>query len=412
MGQLLRSFAFVFIIAIAIHSISKLYQTDMQFRLLEWTMADDTPVAEQESNSAWQFRASKKDQYQAVFDEIEKYQGNASVKLASTVNTPEGFSHFSQVIDPAIYRGKRIAISAYLKSQNVAEFSGIWARIDSDKDRAIQFDNMSNRPVLGDTAWRMYTIVLDVPQNASSLSFGMLLKGVGTLWADQFAINIVSDEVQSTDLYAGKRNEADYKESRKELQQYNEIIGRADPIVLANPSNLDFNTELTHIDGAWQIAAPLVGKVNVGLDHTQLYRDKPSLKYHVTDPDLYLGTLYQKIDAGNYTGKVIRLSSIFKTEKITSRAGIWVRIEDANGKVIGFDNMDNQPLSGDQPWRRYAVILDVPEKAQTIAFGGLVIGTGTMWFDSFKLESIGESQATPKQPNLFPENLGLEKLTK
>jgi AraC family transcriptional regulator len=125
---------------------------------------------------------------------------------------------------------------------------------------------------------------------------------------------------------------------------------------------------------------------------------------------LYLGTMYQKISAEQYKGKVIRLSAIFKTEQVSSRAGIWVRIEDANSSVVGFDNMDNQPLSGDQPWRRYSVILDVPQNADTIAFGSLIIGTGTMWFDSFKLESLGESQATPKHRNLFPENLGLEKL--
>lgn len=104
------------------------------------------------------------------------------------------------------------------------------------------------------------------------------------------------------------------------------------------------------------------------------------------------GTMMQTIDAHNYRGGRLRLSGWLRTIG-ANKAGMWMRIDGADRKVVGFDNMDDRSLHGDNDWKRYDIVLDIPSDAVDIAFGFLLNGKGELLADDFKLEPVDKNVA-------------------
>ena len=65
---------------------------------------------------------------------------------------------------------------------------------------ALAFDNMGNRKIEGTTQWTKYSVVLDVPEDAAAIAFGLLMAGKGQVWVDDLAFDVVGPDVASTAL--------------------------------------------------------------------------------------------------------------------------------------------------------------------------------------------------------------------
>ncbi len=111
-----------------------------------------------------------------------------------------------QNCSPENYAGKRVRMTGYMKSKDVAESAAFWFRIDANGSKEpSNFDNMNNRPIKGTTDWKKYEIVLDVASDASNLAYGALLSGTGQIWFDNITLEIVDNSVPSTNLYGDKK---------------------------------------------------------------------------------------------------------------------------------------------------------------------------------------------------------------
>ncbi|MBE9609148.1 glyoxalase superfamily protein [Chitinilyticum piscinae] len=109
----------------------------------------------------------------------------------------ERYATLMQTFVPGRWAGKKIALSAMLKSSE-AESVQMWMRIDGPQG-VLKFDNMMYRPLLGTTDWSPARIVLSVPPEAISISFGFFLAGTGAAWASNFAISeAVATESETT----------------------------------------------------------------------------------------------------------------------------------------------------------------------------------------------------------------------
>jgi hypothetical protein len=122
------------------------------------------------------------------------------------------------------------------------------------------------------------------------------------------------------------------------------------------------------------------------------------------------GTLMQTFSAEKYLDKRVRLTGFVKSES-ADWAGMWMRVDGPEpGKPLAFDNMFNRQIKGTNDWKRYDVVLDVPGKATEIAFGVLLNGKGTVWFDDFKFEEVGNDVAiTVKKSRKATVNLNFAK---
>lgn len=129
------------------------------------------------------------------------HQGKASGYLKSnTVLGGDNFATMMQQFKAEKYLNKRIRLSGFLKTKDVVAFSSMWMRVDNAKGDVIQFDNMSNRPIKGETNWSLYSIILDVPKESFLISFGIILAGRGQVWVDQLTFEEVDKSVDSTNL--------------------------------------------------------------------------------------------------------------------------------------------------------------------------------------------------------------------
>jgi erythromycin esterase len=102
-------------------------------------------------------------------------------------------------------------------------------------------------------------------------------------------------------------------------------------------------------------------------------------------------------------GKTIRFSGAIKTDDVkTGYAGLWLRVDGPNGKVLAFDNMSeriengqtaesDRGVKGTTPWRRYTIELPVASAATNVNFGCLHTGDGTARFDALALHLDGQS---------------------
>src|SRR5262249_32451585 len=74
------------------------------------------------------------------------------------------------------------------------------------------------------------------------------------------------------------------------------------------------------------------------------------------------GTLIQSIRADDYRGMRVRLSGYVKTEKV-DRASLWMRVDGETGEPMSFDNMDDRRIEGITDWKKYEIVLEVPENS-------------------------------------------------
>lgn len=66
-------------------------------------------------------------------------------------------------------------------------------RVDSPEN-TLEFDNMRDRPIKGSTEWQRHQVVLDVPEEGSSIHFGVLLNGKGQVWLTSLRFEEAPDE--------------------------------------------------------------------------------------------------------------------------------------------------------------------------------------------------------------------------
>jgi hypothetical protein len=146
--------------------------------------------------------------YEMAVDPKGGRAGNACAFIKGRSAQPQGFGTLMQNVDAEEYRGKRLRFSAQVKAAGIVDWAGLWMRIDgptqagSNAPALLGFDNMQSRPIKGTGDWKRYDVVLDVPNEAKGIAFGILLTGGGQAWLDDLRFETVGAEVPVTGLGA------------------------------------------------------------------------------------------------------------------------------------------------------------------------------------------------------------------
>lgn len=97
------------------------------------------------------------------------------------------------------YLGKRIKMIGFVKTKNVANWSGMWLRVDPKySGKYLSFDNMHDRSIKGDTDWVKCEIILNVPKQSGTLNYGVLLNGTGEVYFDRISFEVLGDMTENT----------------------------------------------------------------------------------------------------------------------------------------------------------------------------------------------------------------------
>ncbi|WP_193726017.1 helix-turn-helix domain-containing protein [Anaerosacchariphilus polymeriproducens] len=150
----------------------------------------------------WIVTGTVPSEYNVEFDYIIFHKGTRSVRIkGESINiNNEDYMTVMQQFKACTYIGKRIRFSAFIKTQEVDTWCGLWMRINDATANILKLDNMQNRPVKGTNDWNYYSVVLDIPECSNIINIGILLNGKGTIWMDHVDIEIVDKSVETTDV--------------------------------------------------------------------------------------------------------------------------------------------------------------------------------------------------------------------
>ncbi|MEJ2905807.1 S41 family peptidase [Pedobacter panaciterrae] len=106
-----------------------------------------------------------------------------------------------------------------------------------------------------------------------------------------------------------------------------------------------------------------------------------------------------------FKGKQLMLVGNLKTQNVTGGfAGIWMRTDGINGKSVGYENSENQALTGTNDWKEFMIQLPYDgREIVAINVGAVLAGKGTVWVDSLRLylDEKPIDEAREQQANIY-----------
>lgn len=139
------------------------------------------------------------DNYLLKSDSVVKHSGTFSLSIQSNnYQTGQSFGCAAFEISPD-FKGTKIEIRAYMKLLDVKDGqAGLMLRIDEKYGKS-RFDNMQQRNIHGTSDWKLYSVKLQLPKEATKIYIGAMLTGTGKLWVDDFKVLIDGTEIEKAE---------------------------------------------------------------------------------------------------------------------------------------------------------------------------------------------------------------------
>lgn len=151
-----------------------------------------------EDIKGWFLAGSAPDKYEIGTTTDATRKGKVAFLYSKKNNIKKEFGTLMQSFAPNKYLGTTVELTAYIKSENVEKWAGMWLRIDGKEGKTLGFDNMRRRPINGTKDWEKYSIILEVPDKAINIAYGVLLSGTGKVFIDDFKFTIVDSKAKKT----------------------------------------------------------------------------------------------------------------------------------------------------------------------------------------------------------------------
>ncbi|MFA6572211.1 MAG: hypothetical protein WCT77_13365, partial [Bacteroidota bacterium] len=352
-----------------------------------------------------------------------------------------------QTIDAKPYRGKRIRFRAALCAEILGKTGSahLWLRtILTDKCEG--FSEYKDLEPVVNTDWNYYEITGKIDENAATILFGLLLNGRGRAWIDDASFEVLDQKIPEmsppkvlegqalTNLIALAKvyGYVRYFYPGSELQfikwdnfLYNSVKDY-EPLASTTELAVKLENDFSRIapgiainqkqkisDCGFKTAPPnsaknivLVRKQN-GPDILTTGKNQNSEIVNIYNPQREReGIVFQVIDASSFRGKKIRFSSDIKADLVPpySQAQLGLRVN-LSDKKPGFNGIMWDNPAKINKWTNYSIETVVPEKAETINIGLVLIGDGDVWFDNTKLTICGSNG---KEQTFDLRNAGFE----
>jgi hypothetical protein len=153
------------------------------------------------TEEGWMMSGWARDKYTVREDPATERAGHATLLLAPIGDTGGKYGTWLRSIDAAPYRGKRVRLSAYTKTEGAIQRADFWARVqaaDSPSDGSGLGAQWIRLPAT--SGWEHLEIVLDVNPAGTMLQYGVGVAGPGKLWVDAPKLEIVAADVPPTHL--------------------------------------------------------------------------------------------------------------------------------------------------------------------------------------------------------------------
>ncbi|HST03554.1 MAG TPA: hypothetical protein VLQ48_02340 [Chloroflexia bacterium] len=316
------------------------------------------------------------DAYTVDIDHSVAHSGTASARIAFTdtdrLHQPKYYAYISTRIPADIFRGKRVQLSAYMRTVSATVGIELWMKafgtIDgkpTDPYIPMSWDDTGygHRDVIGTKDWVNEAMVLDIPPEADYLVFGVRTGNYGLAWVDDIRLEVVGPDVPVTGRVSAKQGE-----------------------------NLDFEQGLV----GWDPGSGSKGHSEVGTGADMAHSGK--LGAYITHSGGTEGTggLFYPIIYGQYfRDKLVSVSAYVNVDNMLSGATLVAEVYylDENGKEASppISNTTRiMPIALDKlGWQKAEVTIPVPDRAWGLTFGIMPNGNGELWVDDFSIDVLG-----------------------
>ena len=140
----------------------------------------------------------------------------------------------------------------------------------------------------------------------------------------------------------------------------------------------------------------------ISLDSLEKHAGKYSLKMEMpgVKSGNSFGVFTGTLPIETFAGKNVEYKGWIKTKDVKNGyVGLWLRVDGENRTLLGFDNMNDRGLKGDNEWTQVFIKIDVSKEAVNINYGGIFPGEGTVWFDDLELFVNGEKYIDFVEPD-------------
>jgi RNA polymerase sigma factor (sigma-70 family) len=257
------------------------------------------------------------------------------------------------------FRGKRIRISGWIKTNDVRECAGLemYAYSADGELRAVD-QMMCSRPIHGTTDWREYQIVQDIPQDATKIFLSAILFCSGEIWTDDFQAEVVASDVPLTE------------------------------------------------DQYWQIYSPIAQRYTAALDPAEQHDGHATTCFQSSTAPHFGWASYGHLDMHpdpKFLGHRIRLTAWIKSSGVTGGSGFFViTFAPFDKKLTDEGQRGHRPIIGKHDWKQYTAVADVPLQTTSIECGLTMNGRGKIWIDEDSIQ-VDLDDETPN-PSEGPGN--------
>lgn len=144
----------------------------------------------------WIVAGKSPEMYQAGVDIDGSSSGNKGAKYLRMVKGDgKSWGTLMQQFSAEKYRGKRVRLQADVMTHSVSGWAGLWMRVDTPQKHSAAFYNSQDKPMKGTMGWERRSVVLDVSEDASVVSLGVISGGSGETWIDNLSLDVVGKDV-------------------------------------------------------------------------------------------------------------------------------------------------------------------------------------------------------------------------
>jgi hypothetical protein len=158
----------------------------------------DTPI-----QNEWKILATK-DKYKIEIDKGAGLDGKDVYTIQSLGSKVRGFKklktkgRLQKSIIPTNFLGKRVRLTAYMKSKNVDYHAAIILHYGLNDPENNMFWLGDFKAMKGTHDWTKRELIFDVPANAAYIAYGASLQGSGQIWFDCTDVEIVDSNTPTT----------------------------------------------------------------------------------------------------------------------------------------------------------------------------------------------------------------------
>lgn len=147
----------------------------------------------------WTKSGQNLNRYRTGYEEVATENGEKeAVYIKASRGNRMTYATLMKSVNLEQHRGKRIQMLTKIKTKR-ADSVAAWVKIDGN-EATLAMDNMANRRLTGTQDWTEASIVIDIPEEAISMTFGFLMRGKGYAWFESPQLQFVGQDVATTNI--------------------------------------------------------------------------------------------------------------------------------------------------------------------------------------------------------------------